>query len=566
MAARMRERSSGTVRLAREGVSLVLGTVLTLVLLEGSIRFGAAAFVYFQAERNLAAIGSGEGEVRILCVGESTTAVAGDEVGQMLVTRTAYPTQLETILNSRQSTIKFRVLNDGIMGGTTGSIIELLDSTLDDLKPHIIIAMMGIKDTPTEWVPVSTLLPDWMASLHSVRLLSWVIEDVKLRQNAHPTQIRTLADLPPAARAKGAMYGNYIREVRPRKGFEIDKLKAAVYLYHIGRIKQAEEILRGTIADHGVGYPMLTDILAGEGRYEEAVALMEDGVAQHPSDGFYALQLAHLYLQHTDYDAARALLAAATVNVGRFDHPELVMSQFRLEIAELALAELRFDDALLAVAGVTGEVNERYHDLVPAVDVLVHSTRGRAYAGKKDWAAAEVELLDALNRAPNRHVNMWLLSSVYRATGQTEKEESVRRDLLAQTGRVAEYFELAKLFRLTGHPERVPEVLAEAVRNTPSLKENHRYLYDLAEIKGIQLIVMQYPSFELDALHAYAPEQDGVVFIDNQHVFDADPEAYFFQPTYPQSFTHYTQEGARVLAEHVADTIIGLHQPASPPE
>ena len=34
-------------------------------------------------------------------------------------------------MNSRQSKLSFQVLNDGIMGGTTGATIELLERTLD---------------------------------------------------------------------------------------------------------------------------------------------------------------------------------------------------------------------------------------------------------------------------------------------------------------------------------------------------------------------------------------------------------------------------------------------------
>jgi hypothetical protein len=70
--------------------------------------------------------------------------------------------------------------------------------------------------------------------------------------------------------------------------------------------------------------------------------------------------------------------------------------------------------------------------------------------------------------------------------------------------------------------------------------------------------VMQYPSFSLDLLHKYAPEADGVMFIDNEHIFDADPDHYFFEPRFPNSFSHYTVDGAVVLAENVADTVLAL--------
>lgn len=554
-------------RVARALASVALGTVVTLAVLEIVLHFGYAGFVYFQARRNAAAIASGQGDVRILCVGESTTAVAGDDTGKLLVPRTAYPAQLQEVLNTRQSARTFQVLNNGIMGGTTGASIELLEHTLDTVKPNIIIAMMGIKDTPSEWVPVATPLPPLLAQFDSVKLLSWLIEDVKLRQNANVTQIQTWADMPAAARAKDTGYGNYIRELRPLADpGTLDRVKAAVYLYHIGRTAQAEELLRALIAGQGVGYTLLSDIIAGDGRYDEAFALMDEAVARHPEDGFYRIQQAHLRQQNHEFDAARAILADTSANLGAFADPAVVALYLLVEAAEVALAEDRYDDALALASQVTLFDDGTYRDVLPRLDVVLDSIRGRAYIGRRQWPEAEAQLLDALSLDPRRHVNMWLLSSVYRATGQTDKEEQIRWELLSQTGRVAEYFELAKLFRLTGQADRVPEVLAEAVKRTPSLKQNYARLYQLAEQQGIQLIIMQYPAFELEALYPYAPPKPGVVFIDNLHVFDADPDGYFFQPTYPQSFTHYTNAGSRVLAEHVADTVLGLYAtPAASP-
>jgi predicted Zn-dependent protease len=556
-----RPRAKGLIRLVRQAATVCLGTITTLFVIEIALQVGYAGFVALQARRNLDAIGSGEGEVRILCLGESTTAVAGDDANKMLVPRTAYPAQLEQILNTRQSARKFRVLNQGIMGGTTSATLEQLERTLPSLKPQIIIAMMGIKDTPSEWVPVATPLPAWITSLHSVQLLSWIIEDVRLRQNATPTQITSFADLPLAERTKESGYGNYIRELRPAADQDaLESEKTAVYLYHVGRITQAETILRDLIARKGMGYTLLSDIELGEDHFEEAVRLIEEAVARHPEDGFYRIQQAHLYLQHRDFTRAKALLAAAAHDAqapaAPFADVTLVRQYLQLEQAELALLEERYEDALAAAAAVTGDMDRHYREVLPRMDVMLASIRGRAFIGKKDWPSAERELLQALSRDPLRHVNMWLLSSVYRATGQTDKEEQLRRQLVNQTGRVAEYFELAKLFRLTGQADRVPEVLAEAVRNTPSLKENHARLYALAERNGIQLVIMQYPGFELASVYPYAPPKDGVLFVDNQHVFDADPDAYFFQPTYPQSFTHYTKAGAHVLAEHIADTLL----------
>ncbi len=548
--------------LVRRILSFLLGSVVTLLLLEGALRVAYQGFVYFQTQRNQAAIAGGQDEVRILCVGESTTAVAGDEAGVMLVPRTSYPSQLETLLNTRQSAVRYRVLNNGIMGGTTGSVLERLDRTLPATRPHVIIAMMGIKDTPDEWVPLSEALPRWTDSLHTVRLASWLQESARLRKNANITEIRTFSDLPKRAQEKDFGAGNYIKELRILAiPAALDRVRAGVYLMHIGQLHAAETLLREVIAEHDVGYTLLSEVLAVLGRYPDAYGVLEGAFAAHPEEGMYRVHLADLHIRQREYAEAEAILDRAALEVGTMLEPDILRGHIGLQVAELHLAREEYEEALAVISQLVFVKDRRTRDVLPPLRLLAPATRGRAHIGKKDWIEAEKQLLLALDLNPSRHTNMWLLSQVYRQTGQFAKEEEIRWSLLESRGRVAEYFELAKLFRLSGHPERVPEVLSLAIERTPSLKQNYAALYATAKQNGIQLVVMQYPSFDLDSLHLYAPETDGVVFIDNLHVFDADPDGYFFEPTYPNSFSHYTVEGARVLADHVADTVLELRGP-----
>jgi len=207
------------------------------------------------------------------------------------------------------------------------------------LKPQIIIAMMGIKDTPNEWVPVAAPLPNWTQSLRTVKLLSWLIEDMKLRKNANITDVQTFADLPASAQRQRTSYGNYIRELRVASdNYALDREMAAVYLYQIGRVSEAEAILRELVASRGMGYTMLSDLIAGKGRYDEAFALLDDAIAKHPDEGLYRVQLARLRLRQKEFDTARAILAEATQLSDTFFQTDLVRQFILLESSELALA------------------------------------------------------------------------------------------------------------------------------------------------------------------------------------------------------------------------------------
>lgn len=96
----------------RQRIFLIIGGLfLSLVILEIALRFGGFMFLFLQEHRNIASIRQ-KGEYRIMCLGESTTAL-GD--------KNSYPSQLEEVLNQRSQKIKFSVINKG-----TPELIQLL--------------------------------------------------------------------------------------------------------------------------------------------------------------------------------------------------------------------------------------------------------------------------------------------------------------------------------------------------------------------------------------------------------------------------------------------------------
>ncbi len=117
---------------------IIIGIFLALIILEVSLRIGGVIISLEQDSlkketRNLA---SEQEEYIILALGESTTA--GGE--------NSWPSQLEKILNERSSKINFKVYNGGVGGTTTAFILSRLKEDLDEYKPDMVIAMMGIND------------------------------------------------------------------------------------------------------------------------------------------------------------------------------------------------------------------------------------------------------------------------------------------------------------------------------------------------------------------------------------------------------------------------------------
>lgn len=121
----------------RQKIVLILfGMFLTLVILEIVLRLGGLVFYSLQEHRNTQAIKQ-KGAYRIMCLGESTTALGG---------KNSYPSQLEKILNGSGIGISFIVINKGAVGVNTSYILAKLEENLDKYSPDLVTVMMGANE------------------------------------------------------------------------------------------------------------------------------------------------------------------------------------------------------------------------------------------------------------------------------------------------------------------------------------------------------------------------------------------------------------------------------------
>jgi len=551
----------------RRFLALLLGLLVTLVLLELLLVVGQEAFVAFQARQNLAAVTGAEGEVRILTIGESTTAVAGEGDGRLLVPHTAYPKQLETILRERAPDADWTVVNLGMMGGTTPAVIEMLEPALDRYEPHVIIAMMGIKDTPDHRIPEAAALPWPLSDLHTVDLILRLREDRNLRETAVLTDVQTVDDLPETLRPGQTQLRKFVREVRLSRerptAAAIGDLEVATYLWFIQRHSKAEAILRRVIDTHDIGRQLLARVLVTNGEADRAYAVLEEGIAAHPDEAMPRVALIEALVEHDQLDRAAAVLDAAKHHGSPFTAHDYMTQELRLAEARLREAQGDLDGALAVLdmvdVSVAPPTSPEWWIGLRAKEAL---RRGSVCLAQDDLDCATRSLEKAVAEAPGDHANMFLLSKAYRKQERFEDEAVLRQELLTVKGRMAEYLELAKLFRQTGHADQVGLLFDEAVATIPSLADSHARLFELAGARGVHVVVMQYPTFSLADLHKYAPPTAGVSFVDNEHLFEDDPDRYFHEPGFPHSFSHYTEAGAHKLAAHVADHLLSLGDPA----
>ena len=94
--------------LRQKAALVILGVALSAFIVESTLRI--AGFAYLSSQECLNKLSYNRfnlKQYRILCLGESTTACEGD---------TAYPRQLEGILNQKIPGTQFKVINKGIPG------------------------------------------------------------------------------------------------------------------------------------------------------------------------------------------------------------------------------------------------------------------------------------------------------------------------------------------------------------------------------------------------------------------------------------------------------------------
>lgn len=122
----------------KKSLLILFGIVLGLLILEGGLRLAGYIVRIPKAVRNYKASDQ-EGAKTILCIGESTTD------GQ-------WPPELQKILDARYGEGSFTIIDKGLSGTNTSILAYLLPSFVDEYKPDLVIAMMGINDGTTKGV------------------------------------------------------------------------------------------------------------------------------------------------------------------------------------------------------------------------------------------------------------------------------------------------------------------------------------------------------------------------------------------------------------------------------
>ncbi len=511
-----------TTTLKQKILLALFSLIFLFLILEGGLRLGGFIFVYLQNQHNK--ISSTQKEFRILCLGESTTALGGGD---------SYPAQLEAILNARRPDIKFRVINKGMVSKFSRHILAALDKNMNQYKPDLVVTMIGVNENLAydNLVNESNVWPKVESFLENFRTYNFfklLGKHIYYKVKGAPTpdalakspdkddsppnpgeSDKILLDESHAIIRRLSVTQDAYNKVALKLDEEKDpvnqtalkeklrqlKSKEAWYLYRLGRYHR----LRGN-------YPL------AEHFFKSAIAANPKNFAP-----YYEWGLA--YENQGKYDLAVAMLEKA-----REVNPQSILTY--LELGR-SYDQLKNDKRVR-------EFYKFIFDRKPP-DAWIFAEIGKWFGEHNDFELAEQSYFMAIKRKETPDHFLYAgLADVYRRAGKTKEAEI--------------YAQKAAASDKTAH--RYPPV---TIRNYNKIVEDIRR-------KGSKVICMQYPRRDVDKLKNILSAQNDIIFVENKTNFDKVLQhakyGDIFSDNFASDFGHCTHTGNHLIAENLADTIL----------
>lgn len=555
-------------------IAALCGLLLLFLISEVTLSLAHHLFVWSQRAESAKAISMSNDEIRILVLGESTSAVAGIGKSDLLVQRTSYPTQLERKLNSESKDRRYVVINRSSMGGDSARAVANIDDYMQRYRPHVVLAMMGMKDQGG----VSEEQGASAFGFRTVRFLRLLFQDLSEKQTALDLHLDDEAVRIPASFSRQIDRGIYFLNAHSPaerlsnedfKHFELSA-KNILYRQYTGDLETAVRLSLEVVERFDAGHALLASTYAMQGNSEQSESVLREAIARFPSDTAYHAQLGSLLRdRNRDHEAIKVLKEGLTQT------PKNPLLYYELALTYKAAGQYREGMKLmndfLDDRELIDEIRKHEHPRFPhgtgfnrAIVRNCRLLRGEFHYHLKEFEEAEKRLLSFL-KVSYEYDAIELLSQIYRQKGLPQKERDLRLRFAQRYPRLGEFYEFAKSLTRDGRRNEVAELMRTAVRTLPVTSESYHKLYEAVRGEGARLMYMQYPTFSLDLMLPFVPEEaktdEGVTFIDNERIFDGLPATEtFIEARFPYAFVHYTEKGAAILAEHIAKIIFDLFE------
>ncbi|MDD5154976.1 MAG: tetratricopeptide repeat protein [Candidatus Omnitrophica bacterium] len=478
---------------------IVFGLFLFFVLLEAALRISGFIMLSLQESRNLKAIKQ-KGTFRIMCLGESTTALGGIN---------SYPAQLEEILNRSNTRMKFIVVNKGRGSSNTITILRDAEKNIEKYKPDMVIAMMGINDCNAH-MPSEDLSfrgsPPFFKTFKVYKLIRLVLLHIKAKFNEFKKPDPVVKSQDAALQNDFSRFDHgkgvsspyekdFPSEADLKKEIELKTddpdgyLKLSHFYYDKGDLLNAESLCRKAIKlkpQDPISYGLLANILESKGKLLEAEAAYKKSIELDPGHCF------------TYGDLARCLRSQKRYS----------------EAAEAAKKAI-------------------------AIDPTVHFFWAQLWLIYQDsgkYREAEESIKKFIKTSPLKGMGYNELIILY-------------KQIIADAGQQNYYRYYA---------DKRDRAIEECVQRFTI--PNYKKLKEILDDRGIPLVCVQYPTLDIKPLKGIYKGEDNVIFVDNGTVFKGAlkdlPYEELFTDRFGVSFGHCTSRGNRILAGNVAKSIL----------
>ena len=485
---------------------IVFGLFLCFFFLEIGLRICGFMFLSLQEHRNHSSLKQKD-TYRILCLGESTTAGT-------------WPNYLEDYLNQASASLRFSVIDKGIPGVSSGTLVSMLEDNLDKYNPQMVITMMGINDMDT--VAANYGIPDTTTTpfLKSLR----IYKIVKM------------------------LYTRIVPKIdSPNLCGQSNKAQTQETL------QEREKLLKRNLesdSQNERGYIAIGDYYRITGADSKAENMYKKAIKINPSNEHPYLALGNYYVDIRQHDRAVKMFK------------EVLRINPKEPDAYLGLGRCYQESGLL---------NEAEYNFKKAIELkpkgeLLYSVLGQYYIVIGCFDKAEECFIKAVEVNPkNEHCSLELVG-YYKQTGQNDKaKELLEKAIKINPESIRLNAALAAANRETGKNNSVQVYPAKAksleIEHYGSVTcYNYLRLKGIIEKRGLALVCVQYPMRSMAPLKRVFQDKRNILFVDNEKLFKkrVAQEGYdeYFTDIFAGDFGHCTKKGYKLLAENIGDIIL----------
>ncbi len=582
----MKNKEKIKTKLPHKLLMIFLSIIITLFILEISLRM--IGFFYLQQRENTGKNADdlkGNNLYTVLCIGESTTAgVVNPEINSNDI---SYPTLLYKTLKKEKPDLNLKVINDGIPGATTFTLLTRLEGNLDKYKPDLVICMIGTNDTGMTVSYDSNFFNKAFSLLYKLKILKIFVQGPLKFLKYHKKINVFERDKNSVDQYFRDKFGHYTIEIEPsvflkKRGFPLNdaNLRKSIEHYNNGRIKDALTEAEAAVKKHPDDISTrlyISEIYYGMSDYDRAIGIYSDVLAKKTDDPVIFVKLAKCHEMKNDFKEAEKIYRLLT---------EKWQDDYDVNIAMISLLMIKYE-IFTRVNYPENQRREVYNEIAALCNkcitlepenLLGHFQLGRFYmsTGEIDNAISSLKTAYRLenkknyrgyfdfNEQPARY-----LADCYERAGLAPKTLEVLQPLAKQYDNPVIIKYLANLYLRLNDIQNAETLFqrAEKIESgsfVSSYRDNYRLICKTILDRKCKMAAMEHPLRSIAALKKILEDFDGVTFVSNELNFkkalEKESFSTFFIDIYAGDFGHCTERGNMLIVDNLKQIIINEYK------